>query len=490
MSWRDTLGLVGRELRRRATRSALTVAAVALAAALLTALVTIARTAQTRVLSEVTTGGSLAGIKVVAAAPDPTQVDRDNAAPGPPKPLDDSALARIRSLANVVSVYPVVSVPVVVLAPQNVSLSGNPAGNTSAATGTATGTTTADPSAGGATSSGDASGAGATTTTSLPSTAGATAGPAPGVGPAQPYADSLVGVEVNEANHLPLTMLAGRLPSSGNEVAVTPDFLDRLHIPQKDARAVLGVTVQFGFPRGFRRGLSRSMWLHPTIVGVAAQDAGNGQFIGTLQLAETGRDWILAGGTQSAISLGFQPTTYTGLFVIANRLDKVATVRNGITAVGYSTSAPEQLIASVQRYLRVVEIVLAGIGLIALVVAALGIANALFAAVRERRREIGVLKAIGARDRDVLRLFLLEALAVGALGGVIGVIAGAGVAGSVGVAVNRYLSSQGVAPIHLSVSVLVLIGAVLGSAVLAALSGLVPAARAARLPARDAVESG
>jgi hypothetical protein len=485
VSWRDTFGLVGRELRRRATRSALTVAAVALAAALLTALVTIARTAQTRVLSEVTTGGSLAGIKVVAAAPDPTQVDRDNAAPGPPKPMDDSALSRIRSLPNVVSVYPVVSVPVVVLAPESVPLSGNSVGNSTAAGAT----TPADASGGGSPVPGDASGAGATTT-SLPSAAGITAGPVPGVGPAQPYADSLVGVPVNEASHLPITMLAGRLPSSGNEIAVTPDFLDRLHIPQKDARAVLGVTVQFGFPRGFRRGLSRSMWLHPTIVGVAAQDAGNGQFIGTLQLAETGRDWILAGGTQSAISLGFQPTTYTGLFVIANRLDKVATVRNRITAVGYSTSAPEQLIASVQRYLRVVEIVLAGIGLIALVVAALGIANALFAAVRERRREIGVLKAIGARDRDVLRLFLLEALAVGAVGGVIGVAAGAGVAASVGVAVNRYLASQGVAPIHLTISVLVLTAAVMGSAALAALSGLVPAARAARLPARDAVESG
>ena len=56
----------------------------------------------------------------------------------------------------------------------------------------------------------------------------------------------------------------------------------------------------------------------------------------------------------------------------------------------------------------------ARIGTIALVIAALGIANALLAAVRERRREIGVLKAIGARDRDVLRWFLVEALLAGA----------------------------------------------------------------------------
>ena len=77
-----------------------------------------------------------------------------------------------------------------------------------------------------------------------------------------------------------------------------------------------------------------------------------------------------------------------------------------------------------QRYLHVVEIVLAGIGLIGLVIAALGITNAMLAAVRERRREIGVLKAIGARDRDVRRIFLLEAATLGFIGGAIGTTAG------------------------------------------------------------------
>jgi hypothetical protein len=460
VTWRDALGLVGRELRRRAGRSALTVAAVALAAALLTALVTIAQTAQNRVLSEVTTGGPLAGIKVAAAAPDPSQVDRDNAVPGPPKPIDEAALRRIRALPNVDTVLPVVAVPIVVLGPGPVTIPGGPAPPGGAAA------------------------------TAAASAASASGGARPGVGPTAPYGDSLVGIPLNQASRAPVTLLAGRLPGSAAEIAVTPDFLDRLHIPQKYAAAVLGLPLEFGFPRGFRRGSSRALWLHPVIVGVAAQDAGPGQLLGTLQLAETGRDWILAGGADSASSFGLQPTTYTGLFVISDRLDKVATLRNRITAVGYSTSAPQQLIASVQRYLRVVEIVLAGVGLIALVVATLGIANALFAAVRERRREIGVLKAIGARDRDVLRIFLIEALSVGGVGGLIGAALGTGVAASVGLAVNRYLASQGIAPLHLSISITVLIGAVAGAALLAGLAGLVPAGRAARLPAREAVEAG
>jgi macrolide transport system ATP-binding/permease protein len=460
VSWRDALGLVARELRRRSGRSALTVAAVALAATLLTALVTITRTAQERVLSEVTTGGPLAGIKVVAAAPDPSQVGQDDTTPGPPKPLDDSGVARIRSLKDVAAVYPVLTVPVIVVTPDRIAVPGGAAASA------------AQPAAGRPPSP---------TTTLAPGT--------PGVGPAGPFGDSLVGVPLTKSGQLPVSVVAGRLPAPGSlsEVAVTTEFLNRVHIPANEASAMIGTSVEMGFPRAFGGGFSRARWMHPVIVGVADQDAGSGELVGSIELANLGRGWIEAGGPGSAAQFGLQATTYTGLFVIADRLDRVSTVRTAITAVGYSTSAPENLIASVQRYLRVVEIVLAAVGIIALVVAALGIANAMFAAVRERRREIGVLKAIGARDRDVLRVFLIEALTVGALGGFIGAALGTATDAAVGIAVNAYLTSQGIAGIRLVVSVPVLVLAVLGSGVLAVAAGAVPALRAARLPAREAV---
>jgi len=472
MSWADAMALVARELRRRAGRSALTVAAVALAATLLTAMVTIAGTAQNRVLSEVSTGGPLAGIKVAAAAPDPSQVDRDDARPGPPKPLDDAALGRIRSLRDVQAVYPVLSVPVVVLAPEHIVLTG------------AAPTTSAPPQTTALAPSATGTFPAPTTTEATTSTTAAV----PGAGPDAPFGESLMGVPLDQAAQLPVTLVAGRLPAprSLTEVVVTPGFLDRLHIPTPQAAAVIGSQVELGFPRAFA-GLRRARWVHPVIVGVAAQDAGPGQFVGSIELAAVGRDWTRSGGPDSAAQFGLQDTTYTGLFVVAARLDRVTTVRTRVTAIGYATAAPENLIASVKRYLRVVEIVLAAVGAIALVVAALGIANALFAAVRERRREIGVLKAIGARDRDILRIFVVEAFVVGLLGGVIGAVLGTGVAATVGAAVNRYLASQGLAGIHLAVSVPVLAAATLGSACLAVLAGLLPARRAARLPAREAV---
>ena len=108
----------------------------------------------------------------------------------------------------------------------------------------------------------------------------------------------------------------------------------------------------------------------------------------------------------------------------------------------------------------------------------------------ERHREIGVLKAIGARDRDVLRWFELEAVLVGAAGGVLGAALGLAVTAIVGAVVDGYLVAEGLDGIDLGTIPwgLALLG-VLGSVALSVLAGTLPALRAARLPARDAVGS-
>ncbi len=118
----------------------------------------------------------------------------------------------------------------------------------------------------------------------------------------------------------------------------------------------------------------------------------------------------------------------------------------------------------------------------------MGVANALFAAVRERRREIGILKAVGARDRDVLRTFLIESAVIGAVGGLVGAVLGLVLARVVAAIVNGYLTSQGLAGVHVTIPYLLGIGTVVGATVLALAAGAVPARRAARLPPREAAE--
>ncbi|HEX2046256.1 MAG TPA: ABC transporter permease [Acidimicrobiales bacterium] len=473
MRWRDAATMAATSIRRRFGRSVLTVAAVALAATLLTALVTIAGTARTKVLSELSKGGPLSGITVAAAEADPTQIDNDDPRPGPPKDLDDGIRTRIASLPDVKTVLPIVAAGVNVVVQE-------PPANADVLTRLPPLPSTA-----------------VTTTIDRPSTTDSTFPRAtvPGLKTPDPFPESIVGIDLERASLMPITILSGRLPvpHSLTEVAVTQGFLTRMGLTKKQAAAVVGTEVQVGAPRVYsdtgQRNRFRSRWQRLTIVGVVAQETAPGQFIVSLEQSRAARTWTMASTGDAGGRLQIPTSPYSGLFVIANDLERVNKVRADITELGYSTSAPENLVASVQRYLRVVEIVLGAIGAIALVIASLGICNALLAAVRERRREIGVLKAIGARDRDVQRVFLFEAGVLGLVGGTVGTAGGFAAALGVSAIVNSYLTAQGLAGVRLGLPVAVLTSAVVGSTLLALAAGALPARRAARLPAREAMEA-
>jgi ABC-type antimicrobial peptide transport system permease subunit len=90
----------------------------------------------------------------------------------------------------------------------------------------------------------------------------------------------------------------------------------------------------------------------------------------------------------------------------------------------------------VNLFILVLEAFLASIGAIGLVVSLFGIANTMAMAVLERTREIGIMKALGARNRDVRRLFLAEAATIGAASGMVGLI-GAYLAGKLLNAIAR-----------------------------------------------------
>ena len=450
MTWFDGLVMALRSIRRRFGRSVLTVAAVALAAALLVSLLIAVGAARSRVFDAVSKGGPLTGIQVFPDTPDFGQLDSDTAKIGDPRPIDDAARRRIAAIPGVKSVVALVSSSVFVVAPPPPEMKG--AGRRH-------------------------------------------------IRPVEPFRGTLSGVDLRRVGELPVTVLAGRLPTPGSlhEIAVTDSYLRAVGLKSTDANAVLGSEVEFGAPRLFTsdgESTVRGRWTRSTVVGVVAAQGTSGELIGSLEQVQVARRWTAAGDISSgsdarqfAEELG-SSSKYSGLFVVTEGFDTVGPVRAAITKVGFSSSAPESLIASVRRYSQVVEIVLTAIGLIALGIAALGIANAMLAAVRERRGEIGVLKAIGARDRDVRRVFLVEAGLLGIAGGLLGTAFGYALARIVGFAVNDYLSGQGLSGVHIGLPLSIIAAGIFGSGLLALVAGTVPAQRAAHLPARQAMGDG
>jgi putative ABC transport system permease protein len=117
-----------------------------------------------------------------------------------------------------------------------------------------------------------------------------------------------------------------------------------------------------------------------------------------------------------------------------------------------------------------------------LIVASLGIINTLVMAILERRREIGVLKAIGASDRDVSRLFFAEAGVMGLVGGILGVFIGWLIGSGMNLGMKIYLERQDLPNIQISsVPWWMVTAAIIFSIFVSLGAGLYPASRAARL---------
>ncbi len=179
--------------------------------------------------------------------------------------------------------------------------------------------------------------------------------------------------------------------------------------------------------------------------------------------------------------------SYDSLTVRVKNPAAVQSVEDAIKKMGFGTFS----ILDATKNLRLVFIVfdsLLGIfGSLALTVASLGIINTLVMAILERRREIGILKALGAADRDVRRLFFAEAGAMGLLGGIAGVFLGWTIGRALNFATNAYLKKQGLPPIDLSSVPLWLVGSAIGfSFFVSLIAGMYPASRAAKL---DPVEA-
>ena len=174
--------------------------------------------------------------------------------------------------------------------------------------------------------------------------------------------------------------------------------------------------------------------------------------------------------------------TYATISVRVKDPGKIQLVENAIKKMGFNTFSILDATRSVRRFFTVLDLFLGIFGSLALAVASIGIVNTLVMAILERRREIGIMKAIGASDVDVKKLFFAEAGVMGALGGALGVALGWTIGRVINLGTNVYLRSQDLAPEQIWFVPWWLVGSAIAFAIVVSLlSGLYPAARAARL---------
>jgi putative ABC transport system permease protein len=179
---------------------------------------------------------------------------------------------------------------------------------------------------------------------------------------------------------------------------------------------------------------------------------------------------------------------YDTLIVKADAASSAKTVADEIKKLGVGASDAQTSIKQQLTVFNIIGLVLGGIGGIALFVAAVGVVNTMIMAILERTREIGVMRAVGARRSTVSRLFTFEASLLGFIGGLIGLGIGYGLTLIANPLINQQLKGNGLKSANIiSLPPWLIVGVVVITTVIGMLAGLYPAHRAAKLNPVDAL---
>jgi putative ABC transport system permease protein len=144
----------------------------------------------------------------------------------------------------------------------------------------------------------------------------------------------------------------------------------------------------------------------------------------------------------------------------------------------FSVQTPLESVGAVNTVLNVINLIVVGIAAISLFIGGIGIANTMYTSVLERKKEIGVMKSIGARNKDILSIFLFESALLGLVGGIVGALIGLSLAFLVSRLAGEFLGGIN---LLVSVNYPLLFSAISFSLVVGVLSGILPAIQASRL---------
>jgi putative ABC transport system ATP-binding protein/putative ABC transport system permease protein len=306
---------------------------------------------------------------------------------------------------------------------------------------------------------------------------GATAGEAP--------SGALVALPpIGESPPEPIRPLAGRMPQSDTAAEVMLTDTEAAALGFTTLASAINKPVYFSATYGSMvvPGMVRNRALHPMpqelIVSgvVSSHDMPAGAAGGMAPYGLVSNYWTLVGQAN-----GWHGGEYSSIVLLADSAPSVDAIRAQVQAFGFQAQTFGDQFRNFEDLLIKLRVALLGLALVALLLAGLGIANTMYTTVLERTREVGVLKALGARSRDVLLLFVAEAAVIGLGGGLVGAAAAIALASVGNRAVNRVTETVTAAGIDVfRTDAPVVAAAVVLAVALSMASGLLPALRAAR----------
>jgi putative ABC transport system permease protein len=160
----------------------------------------------------------------------------------------------------------------------------------------------------------------------------------------------------------------------------------------------------------------------------------------------------------------------------------VEPVKERLERMGFETFAMLDQLQEIKTGFRFVDMFLFAVGMIGITVAALGIINTMVMSILERYKEIGIMKAVGASDKDVKKIFFFESGVIGFMGGVFGLALGWSVGRVINLIINGFANRQGVPHMnYFSFPWWLCLGAIVFSILISLLAGIYPTVRAARV---------
>jgi len=223
------------------------------------------------------------------------------------------------------------------------------------------------------------------------------------------------------------------------------------------------------------------------IIGVLEKQGNPGDDNSAWMQKETFRELFTTGNDEGIIvaktEKGFNPDR------VAEEIeDELRDERNErIGQETFSVQSFSQLLQIFTDIFAVVQAILIGIAAISLIVGGIGIMNTMYTSVLERTKEIGIMKAVGAKNQDIFLIFLIESGLLGLAGGAIGIILGIGIGKGVEYVAALQLGSNFLQAV---VGLPLILGALTFSFVIGAASGVLPAMQAAKLKPTDALRYG